>query len=148
MQVLTPLTSPTTTFEINEKHKTSFEKIKNLLLNEPLFWNKIRVREDTVKYLWVDAASRSGCLRAVLAQRVNPFIARKKSPQNQLKLIGEYGWGLRRLDVAWICWYLYRFCRYRGWSRSQSRNLSGAGARARNFKNRQLWQPWLWEFDF
>jgi hypothetical protein len=39
------------------------------LLKEPLFCNLID--EKAVKYLWVDAASSSGCLGAVLAQRID-----------------------------------------------------------------------------
>jgi hypothetical protein len=68
MQILTPLTSSTSTFQINDKHREAFDKIKNLLLKEPLFCNLIR--ENATKYLWVDAASSSGCLGAVLAQRI------------------------------------------------------------------------------
>ncbi len=68
MQILTPLTSSTSQFNINEKHKIAFNNIKNLLLKEPLFCNLIR--EEATKYLWVDAASSSGCLGAVLAQRI------------------------------------------------------------------------------
>ena len=33
-------------------------------------------------------------------EKVNPFVTRKKSAQNQLKLTGEHGWGIRILDVA------------------------------------------------
>jgi len=68
IQVLTPLTSSKAQFLPTEKHKQAFEKIKTLLLKEPLFCNLIR--EDAPKYLWVDAASSSGCLGAVLAQRI------------------------------------------------------------------------------
>ena len=79
MQILTPLTSSTATFEVNEKHKIAFEKIKKLLLSKPLFCNLIR--EDAVKYLWVDAASSSGCLGAVLAQRVKGHKDEKYLPE-------------------------------------------------------------------
>jgi hypothetical protein len=41
-----------------------------MLLKEPLFCNLIN--ENSTKYLWVDAASSSGCLGAVLAQRTDP----------------------------------------------------------------------------
>jgi hypothetical protein len=72
IQILTPLTSSSKTvlFEPTNKHKEAFEKIKALLIKEPLFCNLIQ--EKSVKYLWVDAASSSGCLGAVLAQRTNP----------------------------------------------------------------------------
>ena len=53
-------------------NKSEFAKpkilLQKLLLKEPLFCNLIR--EDAVKYLWVDAASSSGCLGAVLAQQI------------------------------------------------------------------------------
>ena len=39
-----------------------------MVLKEPHFCNLIR--EEATKYLWVDAASGSGCLGAVLAQRI------------------------------------------------------------------------------
>jgi hypothetical protein len=68
MQVLTPLTSSTTPFHPTEKHHQAFDKIKKLLLQEPLFCNLIR--ENATKILWVDAASSSGCLGAVLAQQI------------------------------------------------------------------------------
>jgi dUTPase len=77
MQILTPLTSSSKNvpFEINNEHTKAFETIKGKLLQEPLFCNLIR--EDAVKYLWVDAASSSGCLGAVLAQQ----IANTKDPK-------------------------------------------------------------------
>ena len=70
MQILTPLTSSSklVPFEVTQKHRDAFECIKRQLIDEPLFCNLIR--EDAVKYLWVDAASSSGCLGAVLAQRI------------------------------------------------------------------------------
>jgi hypothetical protein len=68
MSVLTPLTSSTEIFEPKTEHFHAFEKIKELLLKEPLFSNLIR--EDATKLLWVDAASSSGCLGAVLAQQI------------------------------------------------------------------------------
>ncbi len=71
MQILTPLTSSSrkVNFEIKPEHETAFLTIKEKLLTEPLFCNLIR--EDAVKYLWVDAASSSGSLGAVLAQRID-----------------------------------------------------------------------------
>ena len=70
MQILTPLTSSSklVPFEVTQKHRDAFECIKRQLIDEPLFCNLIR--ENAVKYLWVDAASSSGCLGAVLAQRI------------------------------------------------------------------------------
>jgi len=70
IQVLTPLTSSKkeVVFDPKKAHFDAFNKIKEMLLSEPLFCNLIR--EDATKYLWVDAASSSGCLGAVLAQRV------------------------------------------------------------------------------
>jgi len=69
MQTLTPLTSSTTAFDIKPKHREAFEKIKKMLISQPLFCNLIK--ENATKYLWVDAASTSGCLGAVLAQRID-----------------------------------------------------------------------------
>jgi hypothetical protein len=72
IQRLTPLTSSSKTvnFLPKESHFKAFENIKNMLLQEPLFCNLIHPQ--AVKYLWVDAASSSGCLGAVLAQRIDP----------------------------------------------------------------------------
>ena len=72
IQILTPLTSSSKTvaFEPTKKHRDAFDAIKSLLIKEPLFCNLIQ--EKAVKYLWVDAASTSGCLGAVLAQRIDP----------------------------------------------------------------------------
>jgi hypothetical protein len=68
ISVLTPLTSSKTTFAPEQKHKDAFEKIKELMTTEPLYGNLID--EKAEKYLWVDAASSSGVLGAVLAQKV------------------------------------------------------------------------------
>jgi hypothetical protein len=72
IQILTPLTSSSKAVEFNpdQSHRKPFEKIKEMLLKEPLFCNLIN--EKSTKYLWVDAASSSGCLGAVLAQRTDP----------------------------------------------------------------------------
>ena len=78
VQVLNPLTSSTATFTITEEHKQAFDSIKKLLLNEPLFCNLIN--EKATKYLWVDAASSSGCLGAVLAQRIQGTESEKYLP--------------------------------------------------------------------
>jgi hypothetical protein len=66
--ILTPLTSTSSQFNVQEKHHRAFNKVKDLLRSEPLFCNLIK--EDATKYLWVDAASSSGCLVAVLAQKI------------------------------------------------------------------------------
>jgi len=54
--ILTPLTSSKIDFEPKEKHIKAFEKIKALLIQEPLY-NKL-IDEKAPKYLWVDAAGR------------------------------------------------------------------------------------------
>jgi hypothetical protein len=71
IQILTPLTSSSkqVEFKPENKHKEAFETIKSMLLKEPLYCNLID--EKATKYLWVDAASSSGCLGAVLAHRIN-----------------------------------------------------------------------------
>ncbi len=79
VQVLTPLTSSTAVFQLTDKHQKAFDKIKELLLTEPLFCNLIR--EKATKYLWVDAASSSGCLGAVLAQRIEGTENEKYLPE-------------------------------------------------------------------
>ena len=65
--ILTPLTSAKVAFNPEEKHRKAFEQIKKMLTQEPLFNNLID--EKAPKYLWVDAATSSGVLGAVLAQR-------------------------------------------------------------------------------
>ena len=65
--LLTPLTSSTQPFHPNESHKQAFEKLKNMLVSEPLFNHLIDERAP--KYLWVDASTSSGVLGAVLAQK-------------------------------------------------------------------------------
>jgi hypothetical protein len=71
MQVLTPLTSSSQNipFLPNEKHKEAFEKIKKMLLSEPLFCNLIE--PNSTKYIFVDASTSTGCLGAVLLQRID-----------------------------------------------------------------------------
>jgi len=65
--ILSPLTSSRTAFQPTEIHKQAFEQIKFLLTKEPLYGNLID--EQATKYLWVDAATTSGVLGAVLAQK-------------------------------------------------------------------------------
>lgn len=66
--ILTPLTSAKVHFNPQEKHRTAFEEIKHMLIKEPLFCNLID--EKAEKFLWVDAATSSGVLGAVLAQKL------------------------------------------------------------------------------
>ena len=68
LSILTPLTSSKANFQPTEKHKLAFEQIKKMLINEPLFGNLIDEKAD--KLLWVDAATSSGVLGAVLAQKI------------------------------------------------------------------------------
>jgi hypothetical protein len=66
--ILTPLTSSKVIFAPEEKHYIAFEKIKHLLISEPLFGHLID--EAAEKFLWVDAATTSGVLGGVLAQKI------------------------------------------------------------------------------
>ena len=66
--ILTPLTSSKADFKFTEKHVKAFESIKELLTREPLFCNLID--ETAEKYLWCDAATGSGVLAGVLAQKI------------------------------------------------------------------------------
>jgi len=68
VSLLTPLTSSRAEFIITEKHKEAFKQIKEMLTQEPIFCNLIN--EKAEKYLWVDAATSSGVVGAVLAQRI------------------------------------------------------------------------------
>jgi hypothetical protein len=68
ISILTPLTSSKDEFKATEKHRQAFEEIKTLLTQAPLFAHLID--ETAPKYLWVDAATASGVLGAVLAQKV------------------------------------------------------------------------------
>ena len=80
IQILTPLTSSSklVEFKPTKLHIRAFDEIKTLLLKEPLFCNLIK--ENATKYLWVDAASSSSCLGAVLAQQINPNECDKPLP--------------------------------------------------------------------
>ncbi len=66
--VLTPLTSSKADFSPTEDHKRAFLHLKELLTSEPLYCNLIN--ETAEKFLWVDAATSSGVLGGVLAQRI------------------------------------------------------------------------------
>jgi len=76
--ILTPLTSSRAEFKIEAKHKEAFEQIKDMLVKEPVFCHLIN--EKAEKYLWVDAATGSGVLGAVLAQKLQPEIDEKIVP--------------------------------------------------------------------
>ena len=65
--VLTPLTSSSKPYKPTQEHRDIFEKLKIALVSQPLFNNL--VDEAAPKYLWVDAATGSGVIGAVLAQQ-------------------------------------------------------------------------------
>jgi hypothetical protein len=67
ISILTPLTSSKAVFSPEPHHFDAFEKIKVMLVSEPLFSNLIDERAE--KILWVDAATSTGVLGAVLAQK-------------------------------------------------------------------------------
>jgi hypothetical protein len=75
---LTPLTSNKVAFSSEQKHCEAFEHIKTLLTKEPLFRNLID--EKAEKYLWVDVATSSGTLGAVLAQKTYSTPGEKSLP--------------------------------------------------------------------
>ncbi len=64
---LTPLTSSKAEYKYTQKHVDAFEKIKDMLIREPLFCNLID--EKAEKYLWCDAATGSGDWLKRLLQR-------------------------------------------------------------------------------
>jgi Reverse transcriptase (RNA-dependent DNA polymerase)/RNase H-like domain found in reverse transcriptase len=66
--ILTPLTSSKTKFSTTPAQLEAFEKIKSLLVSQPLFANLIN--EKAEKYLFCDAATKSGVMGAVLLQRI------------------------------------------------------------------------------
>ena len=66
--ILTPLTSSKSEYVYTQKHVDAFESIKRLLTQEPLFCSLID--ETAEKYLWCDAATGSGVLAGVLAQKI------------------------------------------------------------------------------
>jgi hypothetical protein len=63
---LTPLTSSKVPYKPNETHQKAFEELKRVLTSAPLFGHLINPKAR--KFLWVDAATSSGVLGAVLAQ--------------------------------------------------------------------------------
>jgi hypothetical protein len=70
-QILTPLTSANKEvhFLPQEEHHRAFERVKRLLLGEQLFCNL--VDPGATKYIFVDASTSTGCLGAVLLQRID-----------------------------------------------------------------------------
>jgi hypothetical protein len=72
--ILMPLTSSKADFNPTDEHKTAFQK--DLLVSQPLFSQLID--ETAKKYLWVDAATSSGSLGAVLAQKVTAKPSQEK----------------------------------------------------------------------
>ena len=67
--ILSPLTSSKAEFKPTEEHRKAFQEIKDMLISQPLFSQLID--EKAEKYLWVDAATSSGVLGAVLAQKIS-----------------------------------------------------------------------------
>jgi hypothetical protein len=67
--ILSPLTSSKAEFKQTEEHRKAFKEIKDMLISQPLFSQFID--EKAEKYLWVDAATSSGVLGAVLAQKIS-----------------------------------------------------------------------------
>ena len=65
--ILTPLTSSAKPYIPNDEQREMFTKIKKAMASGPLFNNL--VDETAEKYLWVDAATSSGVIGAVLAQK-------------------------------------------------------------------------------
>ncbi len=55
-------------YKQTDQHRQAFEYVKQLLTKGPLFNNLID--EQAEKFLWVDAASSSSVLGAVLAQKI------------------------------------------------------------------------------
>ena len=68
LAVLTPLTSSKNNFITTPAHLEAFEKIKRMLISKPLFANLID--EKAEKFLFCDAATKSGVMGAVLLQRI------------------------------------------------------------------------------
>jgi hypothetical protein len=68
MGILTPLTSSKAELKPTPAQRKAFEDIKEMLLREPLYGNLIN--EKAEKFLFVDAASSTGVLGAVLMQKI------------------------------------------------------------------------------
>jgi hypothetical protein len=71
MNTLAPLTSSKKeiAFSPTEEHKKAFERIKIMLLSEPLFCNLID--EKATKYMFVDACTTTSTLGCTLLQRID-----------------------------------------------------------------------------
>ena len=69
--ILTPLTSANkdVLYIPNEEHHQAFENVKKMLISEPLFCHLIDPK--ATKYLFLDASTNTGCLSAVLLQRID-----------------------------------------------------------------------------
>jgi len=68
MKGLTPLTSSKAEFKPTPAQRKAFDDIKEMLLKERLYGNLIN--EKAEKFLFVDAASSTGVLGAVLMQKI------------------------------------------------------------------------------
>jgi len=79
LSILSPLTSSKAIFQPTTAQRAAFEKVKKMLISEPLFTNLID--EKAEKYLWVDAATSSGVLGAVLAQKKMGKLGEKFIPE-------------------------------------------------------------------
>ena len=79
ISTLTPLTSAKTDYKPTQKHYEAFDKLKSLLTKTPLYCHLID--EKAEKYLWFDAATSSGVLGAVLAQRIKGENGEKVLPE-------------------------------------------------------------------
>ena len=68
LSILTPLTSSKNQFATTEEHVKAFNQIKGMLISQPLFANLIN--EKAEKFLFCDAATKSGVMGAVLLQKI------------------------------------------------------------------------------
>ena len=80
MNTLTPLTSSKkeVTFSPTECHRQAFDKIKGMLVSEPLFCNLID--EHATKYMFVDACTTTSTLGCTLLQRIDNCTDEKVLP--------------------------------------------------------------------
>ena len=104
ISLLTPLTSSKAEFAPTDKHKEVFLELKALLTSEPLYCHLIDEKAD--KYLWVDAATSSGVLGGVLAQRVMGQSGEKVLP-NHLDLEDPVHQILFDMELPYIPCTLY-----------------------------------------
>lgn len=82
MKILTPLTSSSKQAHYlpTDEHRKTFEEIKQKLLSYPLFANLII--PNSTKYIFVDASTTTGCLGAVLLQRIDGTEGEKILPNS------------------------------------------------------------------